>query len=423
MPQENSAHGAQRGGFAHTTPTGFRRLTPALIKADRSAEGFAGLPEGVELHGQLLAAFKAAAPRLGVFAAAGACASTGCSASPSRRTGKTDSRPIVWPSAQRAAGSTRSRALASKGDQSPPDRARPGHHEGQPQRKRYGRRHEKTERILEAYGFDLSLFAARHAEFSAAGQGSKGRARSHGASTQAARRSRARPSSRSSRPPRNTVSTATNGRTSRPRPPNSSARCEPSSAGRDGSRGQEPRTLAAKFARAPRELMGPVETGPSEPENRPHIYNYKPTLDPNKDTVITTNTCSGKAETGFLKSSTPVQPITSGQGQGLRVSLRTNWCSLHQSLSPILRRPDPTGRARRRCRLAAWRSRRLEIAVGRCLSRHGPRIGGNRARDRVHQRGRSFQDLARRVFPRHGRQAHSRRIASRAHRLGFAKCG
>ena len=42
-------------------PTGFRRLTPSLLKADRAAEGFDGLPEGVEAPGQLLAAFKAAA--------------------------------------------------------------------------------------------------------------------------------------------------------------------------------------------------------------------------------------------------------------------------------------------------------------------------------------------------------------------------
>ena len=63
MAPETSAHEAPRRGFAHS-PTGFRRLTPGLLKADRSAEGFAGLPEGVISHGQLLAALKAAAPRL-----------------------------------------------------------------------------------------------------------------------------------------------------------------------------------------------------------------------------------------------------------------------------------------------------------------------------------------------------------------------
>ena len=74
-------------------------MTPGLLKADRTAEGFAGLPEGVTAHGQLLAAFKAAAPRLGL---------------PPRLVHAVDwlfrftqpqdwergSRPIVWPSAR-----------------------------------------------------------------------------------------------------------------------------------------------------------------------------------------------------------------------------------------------------------------------------------------------------------------------------------
>ena len=65
MAQENSAEEAPRRGFAHA-PTGFRRMTPGLLKADRTADGFAGLPEGVSTPGQLLAALKAAAPRLGI---------------------------------------------------------------------------------------------------------------------------------------------------------------------------------------------------------------------------------------------------------------------------------------------------------------------------------------------------------------------
>jgi hypothetical protein len=41
-------------------PTGFRRLTPGLLQVDRAAEAFDGLPDGVTVHGQLLAAFKRA---------------------------------------------------------------------------------------------------------------------------------------------------------------------------------------------------------------------------------------------------------------------------------------------------------------------------------------------------------------------------
>jgi replication initiation protein RepC len=41
-------------------------LTPGLIEVDRVAKNFGGLPDGVTAYGQLLAAFKAAAPRLGL---------------------------------------------------------------------------------------------------------------------------------------------------------------------------------------------------------------------------------------------------------------------------------------------------------------------------------------------------------------------
>ena len=83
--QTESALGAPRGSYAGA-PTGFRRLTPGLLQVDRAAEGFDGLPDGVTVHGQLLAAFKAAAPGSG-FRRAWCMPSTGCSNSPSRRTG------------------------------------------------------------------------------------------------------------------------------------------------------------------------------------------------------------------------------------------------------------------------------------------------------------------------------------------------
>jgi hypothetical protein len=47
MAIENCAEEAPRRSFAHA-PTGFRRMTPGLLKADRSAEGFAGLPEALK---------------------------------------------------------------------------------------------------------------------------------------------------------------------------------------------------------------------------------------------------------------------------------------------------------------------------------------------------------------------------------------
>src|SRR5918998_1297621 len=63
MAKDSCAAGAPPGRHA---PTGFRRLTPGLLHADRMAEEFAGLPQGVITPGHLLTAFKAAAPHLGI---------------------------------------------------------------------------------------------------------------------------------------------------------------------------------------------------------------------------------------------------------------------------------------------------------------------------------------------------------------------
>ena len=160
--ETESAFGAPGEGFAGA-PTGFRRLTPGLLAADRTAESFDGLPEGVELHGQLLAALKAAAPRLGlaprmVHAVDWLFKFTG------PQDWKEGSRPIVWPSAslqQEALGLSPTqakainRALIEAGLITMKD---------SPNGKRYGVRDRKG-RIVEAYGFDLSPIAARHAEF------------------------------------------------------------------------------------------------------------------------------------------------------------------------------------------------------------------------------------------------------------------
>src|SRR5271169_2684020 len=97
MAIENSAQEAPRGGFAHA-PTGFRRMTPGLLKADRSAEKFSGLPEGVVSHGQLLGAFKAAAPQLGISPRlVHAVDWLFCFTQP--QDWEEGARPIVWPSA------------------------------------------------------------------------------------------------------------------------------------------------------------------------------------------------------------------------------------------------------------------------------------------------------------------------------------
>jgi replication initiation protein RepC len=148
---------------ALSLPTGFRRLTPGLLRADRAADRFDGLPDGVENHHQLLAALKAAASMLGL---------------PVRLVQTVDwlfrftrpqdwepgARPIVWPSAsmqQEALGLAASRVkvinrgLIDAGLITMKD---------SPNGKRYGQRDHQG-RIVEAYGFDLSPLASRHAEF------------------------------------------------------------------------------------------------------------------------------------------------------------------------------------------------------------------------------------------------------------------
>ena len=92
-----SAPEARGGGYAGG-PTGFRRLTPSLLRADRTAEGFDGLPEGVTVPGQLLAAFKAAAPRLGLSPRLVHAVDWLFRFTQPQDWGR-GGRPIVWPSA------------------------------------------------------------------------------------------------------------------------------------------------------------------------------------------------------------------------------------------------------------------------------------------------------------------------------------
>src|ERR1700758_4638714 len=162
MDLENSAQGAPRRGSAYS-PTGFRRLTPGLLKVDRTAESFAGLPDGVTAHGRLLAALKAAAPRLGLSTRL-VHAVDWLFKFTQPQDWERGGRPIVWPSAllqQEALGLSETQAkrlnrcLIEAGLVTMKD---------SPNGKRYGRRDARG-RIVEAYGFDLSPLAARYAEF------------------------------------------------------------------------------------------------------------------------------------------------------------------------------------------------------------------------------------------------------------------
>jgi replication initiation protein RepC len=159
---------------ARCSATGLRKITPPMLGALKAAEGYS-LPAEMP-PGQALAAFKAAAPFLGLR--------------PNvvhavdwlfRFTNPIDwlpsSRPIVWPSAamqQQDMGlgvsqvKNLNRHLVELGLVVMRD---------SPNGKRYGRRGPQG-RIIEAYGFDLSPIARRFTEFQAIAQaGREGRAR------------------------------------------------------------------------------------------------------------------------------------------------------------------------------------------------------------------------------------------------------
>ena len=339
MEIDNGAHGAPRGSFAHS-PTGFRRMTPGLLKADRAAESFAGLPERVSSPGQLLAALKAAAPRLGI---------------PPRLVHAVDwlfrftqpqdweegGRPIVWPSAamqEEALGLSptqvkdTNRHLIELGLITMKD---------SPNGKRYGRRHEKTGHIIEAYGFDLSPLAARHAEFVRLAE--EGRAERAIMGRLRRRATIARKAIIQILETAQEYGFADAEWQSLARETAALTRAlrgvEHPSEMESGVKSLECRQSAAR-ARLER-LLGVVDSDPKGPENRPHQYNYKPNPDPKQDTVIAAKGCSGEGKGVGGQSPAPVQRQRPEKGMvhGIRPDELPR---LTPKLKPYLRRPNPT---------------------------------------------------------------------------------
>src|SRR5512132_2788839 len=141
---------------------GCRRLTPAHVQVQALAERFEGLPASVS-KGQALAAFKQAARPLGISPRLRDAIDVlfAFSAPHDRQPG---ARPIVWPSNRklettlglaRRQVQTVLNALIRANLITPVD---------SPTGRRWGQR-DTTGKIVEAYGFDLSPIALRHAEF------------------------------------------------------------------------------------------------------------------------------------------------------------------------------------------------------------------------------------------------------------------
>jgi replication initiation protein RepC len=338
MDLENSAQGAPRKGPAYSS-TGFRRLTPGLLKVDRTAESFAGLPDGVTAHGQLLAAFKAAAPRLGLS---------------TRLVHTVDwlfkftqpqdwergGRPIVWPSAlleQEALGLSETQAkrlnrcLIEAGLVTMKD---------SPNGKRYGRRDARG-RIVEAYGFDLSPLAARYAEFVQLAE--EGRAERAAMGRLRRRATIARKGIIQILETARDYDLMADEWTTLERDAQAIVQ-----ALKRVERPDEMEAGVASLEQRQREgrarletLLKDVKKAPSEGENEPHQHTYNPTPNPLKDTVIATKNSSEAPAPSGSQSREP-EPQTKpekGTVHGIRPD---ELVRLAPRLKPYLRRPSPT---------------------------------------------------------------------------------
>src|SRR6516165_8474815 len=290
MDLENCAPGAPRTGFAYS-PTGFRRLTPGLLKVDRTAESFAGLPEGVTAHGQLLAALKAAAPRLGL-ATRLVHAVDWLFKFTQPQDWSAEGRPMVWPSArlqQEALGLSETqtkrlnRCLIEMGIVTMRD---------SPNGKRYGRRDGKGH-IVEAYGFDLSPLAVRYAGFVRLAE--EGRAEREAMGRLRRRATIARKGivqiletaqdydlrgEEWATLERDTMAIV-----------QALKRVEQPDEMEVGVTSLEQRQREARAHL--KELLEDVKKAPSQVENEPHQYTYNPNPHPSKDTVIAPKAGSG----------------------------------------------------------------------------------------------------------------------------------
>src|SRR6201997_4758040 len=338
MDLENSAQGAPRRGSAYS-PTGFRRLTPGLLKVDRTAESFAGLPDGVTAHGQLLAAFKAAAPRLGLSTRL-VHAVDWLFKFTQPQDWERGGRPIVWPSAllqQEALGLSETQAkrlnrcLIEAGLVTMKD---------SPNGKRYGRRDPKG-RIVEAYGFDLSPLAARYAEFVRLAE--EGRAEREAMGRLRRRATIARKGIVQILETARDYDLTGDGWTTLERDAQAIVR-----ALRRVERPDEMEVGVASLEQRQREararleiLLKDVKKAPSEVENEPHQYTYNPTPNPLEDTVITTKNSSEAPAPSGSQSPEPAPRTKPEKGtvHGIRPD---ELVRLAPRLKPYLHRPSPT---------------------------------------------------------------------------------
>ena len=358
--ETESAFGAQRGSLGHG-PSGLRKLSLAMLATEHTAEKFQGLSgagEGATRPGHLLAAFKAAAPYLGLSPRV-VHAIDWLFGFTQPQDWAEGSRPVVWPSAalQREAlglGLTQVKALnrhmAELGLVVMRD---------SPNGKRYGRRNGRG-CIIEAYGFDLSPIAARHEEFQALAAAGR------------VERERMRHLRRRSTIARNgllqileTVAELGLADTAWARLDEETRRLAKSLQKVErveemeiGVASLERRQLEARqrleslmeaASPQPETAVGNVNSDPKGPENRPHILTTNETLNP-KDTVIASEESKSGAAEPVSHPDTALQPHGQGTGEkpvrtdrGTVMRLSTDeLVRLAPKLRPYLTNSSPT---------------------------------------------------------------------------------
>jgi replication initiation protein RepC len=287
----------------------------------------------------LLAAFKAAVPRLGLSVRL-VHAVDWLFRFTQPQDWERGGRPIVWPSAllqQEALGVSETQAkrlnryLIELGLITMKD---------SPNGKRYGRRDARG-RIVEAYGFDLSPLAARYQEFVQLAE--EGRAEREAMGRLRRRATIAR---------KGIVQIL------------ETARDYDLTGEEWATLEREARAIVQELKRADRPddmeagvvslerreheardhlemLLKDVRKAPSQPENAPHQYTYKPNPYPEQETVIASSTSSEVQEAPVSSPAAPEAPKRPEKGtvQGIRPD---ELVKLAPRLKPYLRRPNPT---------------------------------------------------------------------------------
>ena len=237
------------------------------------------------MQGQVLAAFKAAAPRLGLSPRLVHAIDWLFKFTQPQDWGR-GGRPIVWPSASMQQDALGLSATRVKATQPRADRGRPHHHEGQPERQALRQARSEDRRIVEAYGFDLSPLAARYAEFVRLAAEAKAERTEMGRLRRRATIARngitqiletAAEYGFAGEEWANLVRESRN---------LTQALAADREAGGNGARRRKPGAAAASGAGAPRKSARGDRSGGSEavnsdpkgPENGPHQYTYKPSL-------------------------------------------------------------------------------------------------------------------------------------------------